>query len=115
MKMSVDVTCGELQVSVTYRDIDLAMTSRDVSKQHDRQVRDCLDWLLLQSVGFKNSAAITCGHLLDTDRQITSRGSRLLLHFHSADRRQRHDHPRRAQPVPLKGFRISLTGKSTLH
>ena len=102
-------------MTVTYRDIDLAMSSRDVSKQREKQVRDCVDWLLLQSVGFKNSAAITCGHLLDTDRQITSRGSRLLLHFHSADRHQRHDHLRRAQPVPLKGFRVSLTGTSTLH
>ena len=99
-------------MTVTYRDIDLAITSRDTSKQHEQQVRDCVDWLLLQSVGFKNSAAITCGHLLDTDRQITSRGSRLLLHFHSADGRQRHDHTRRSQPVPLKGFRVSLTGTS---
>jgi len=94
-----------LKVIVTYRDIDLAMTSDDVNKQHQQQqVRDCMDWLLLQSVGFKNAAVITCGHLLDTDRQMTSRGSRLLLHLHTAERKQRH------RLLPLKGFRVSLTG-----
>jgi len=85
-----------LQVTVAYRDIDLAMTSQEA--------RDCTDWLLLQSVGFKNSAAITCGHLLNIrDRQLTSRANRLLLHFHSA-----HHH---TNELPLKGFRVLLTGK----
>jgi len=93
-------------VTVTYRDIDLAMTSHD-DVIDEREKRDCVDWLLLQSVGFKNSAAITCGHLLDTDRQITSRGSRLLLHFHTTNE------PRRRRPLPLKGFQVSLTGRPT--
>ena len=86
-----------LQITVTYRDIDLAMRSRD---RH----QECVDWLLVQSVGFKNSAAMTCGHLLDTERRITGRGSRLLLHFHSSQRQS--DRPQ----IQLKGFRVSLTG-----
>ena len=78
--------------------MDLALTSRDSDVTGQEQ---CVDWLLVQSVGFKNSAAMTCGHLLGTDRQLVSRGRRLLLHFHSSDGRQR----RR-----LKGFRVLLTG-----
>ena len=87
-----------LQMTVTYRDIELAMRSRDHRQQ------ECVDWLLVQSVGFKNSAAMTCGHLLDTERHITGRGSRLLLHFHSSQHQS--DRPQRQ----LKGFRVSLTG-----
>jgi hypothetical protein len=63
------------QVSVTYRDIELTMTD---------QFDQCVDWLLLQSIGHRNSAAMTCGHLSGADRVIASRGNQLLLHFHSA-------------------------------
>jgi len=84
---------------VTYRDIDLAM----------RSAVDCHDWLLAQSVGFRNSAAITCGHLLQhgntEQRRLTSRANRLLIHFHSSDRRTAQTTGGR-----LKGFRVTLTG-----
>jgi len=111
---------------VTYRDIDLAMTSHDVTKQQQQQQqqRACVDWLLVQSVGFKDSAAMTCGQLLNADRQITSRGRRLLLHFHtSAHHHHQHHYQQQQQrrrlrggPVrqQLKGFRVSVTGVDRL-
>jgi len=100
----VFVCCSNmLQLTATYRDIDLAVVT---SRSRDRQ--DCVDWLLLQSVGFVNSAAMTCGHLLDTDRRITSRGARLLLHFHTtADRLLS-----RSQSPSLRGFRVLITGQT---
>lgn len=60
---------------MTYRDIELTMTD---------QFDQCVDWLLLQSIGHRNSAAMTCGHLSGADRVIASRGNQLLLHFHTA-------------------------------
>lgn len=57
---------------MTYKDIDLAMMNQE-----------CIDWLLLQSIGFKNSAALTCGQMSGVDKVITSRGNQLLLHLHT--------------------------------
>jgi len=84
--------------------MDLAMRSREGS----RDVAGCSDWLLAQSVGYKNSAAMTCGQLSSAvrrsrDRELVSRGSRLLLHFHTDQRPS-------PTNLPLTGFRLTLTG-----
>ncbi len=49
----------------------------------------CVDWLLLQSLGHKNSAAVTCGQMAGKDKTLLAKGNWLLLHFHSATTTQR--------------------------
>jgi len=97
-----------------YKDIELTMTD-----QRDQ----CVDWLLLQSIGHRNSAAMTCGHLSGADRVIASRGNQMVLHFHTAARSvsisslapsylttdglQRGDEE---QSSDMKGFKIFIQG-----
>ena len=89
------------QILVRYRDIQLTMTER---------LDQCLDWLLLQSLGHHSSAAMTCGHLSSSDRVISSRGHQLLLHFHTQESRDQHPGNGR-HDNEMRGFRIFLQGK----
>jgi len=78
-----------VQVTVTYRDVDLAMTSRrddDVSGGVGvvGVVGRCVDWLLVQSVGFSNSAAMTCGRLQSSATTSTDPVSERSLNDTSA-------------------------------
>ncbi|KAK2148646.1 hypothetical protein LSH36_488g05043 [Paralvinella palmiformis] len=61
------------KVSVTYQDMSLVM-----------RAGQCVDWLLLQSLGFRNSAAVTCGQMVAKEKTLMAKGSWLLLHFHTA-------------------------------
>ena len=60
-------------MSVTYQDMSLVM-----------RAGQCVDWLLLQSLGFRNSAAVTCGQMVAKEKTLMAKGSWLLLHFHTA-------------------------------
>ena len=43
-----------------------------------------MDWLLLQSLGFKNSAAVTCGQMVGKEKTLMAKGNWLLMHLHTA-------------------------------
>src|SRR5262245_13401209 len=76
---------ASIQVMVRYKEVDLARLELG-SEEGWLSGEQCLDWLLLQSLGYRNSAAMTCGQLSGSDRVIISRGHQLLLHWHTANR-----------------------------
>ena len=82
------------QVSVTYHDLALVM-----------RAAQCVDWLLLQSPGHKQSTAVTCGHL-DEDKKptILSEQHWLLMHFHTSNTKQ--EKIKKSMP----GFKVELRG-----
>ena len=61
------------QVWITYEALCLVMRGKQ-----------CVDWLLVQSLGHKVPAAVTCGQLKVGSRSLVSEGSWALLHFHTS-------------------------------
>ena len=75
----------------------------------------CVDWLLLQSLGFKNSAAVTCGQMAGGEKTLMAKGNWLLLHFHTAHlpiegNQEKLDHIGRVKKN-MRGFKVRITSK----
>ena len=98
---------------MTYQDLALLM-----------RASQCVDWLLLQSLGFKNSAAVTCGQMAaGQEKTLTAKGNWLLLHFHTAKAKDtgKTGHNEVNDDLDLngkvmkkmKGFKVKITSKHT--
>jgi hypothetical protein len=69
------------------------------------RANQCVDWLLLQSLGFKNSAAVTCGQMANgQEKTLTAKGHWLLLHFHTAKTKEQ-------DAKRMKGFHVRVTSE----
>lgn len=97
---------------MTYKDLALLM-----------RANQCVDWLLLQSLGFKNSAAVTCGQMSSgQEKTLTAKGNWLLLHFHTAMANEAGRSgsnevdddldPNGKVMKKMKGFKVQVTSKS---
>ena len=73
----------------------------------------CVDWLLLQSPGHKDSTAVTCGHLVDgKKRTVLSQANWLLMHFHTAQVDKRDDNMLKKM---MPGFKVDIQCKLNVY